>query len=258
MKIKTIKDVVDSNLFPDNRFQAIMQQTEYILKEHKSIFSNKDMDISDTPISPMNLDDEYTPILFDQNVVETYEKLVKMINEPDTAVEYSFILLGKSAVLADENCYVIDQLIDCTLYNNLSNRQTQIDEEKLNKVIKKAQSEGYNFISLGHTHPNISEDERKITVANFLTDEQKKLEFIRAAGLNISLQDFVSYESLYNYFKSNPNIRTAQTIIMYNGEIAMFSKSKNKLNRMTIIMDMINGKEIYVSSKEDYKKSIHI
>ena len=81
MKIKTIKDVVDSNLFPDNRFQAIMQQTEYILKEHKSIFSNKDMDISDTPISPMNLDDEYTPILFDQNVVETYEKLVKMINE---------------------------------------------------------------------------------------------------------------------------------------------------------------------------------
>ena len=217
------------------------------------------MDIGDTPISPMSLDDEYTPILLTSDVVATYKKIVETINNPDTALEYSFLLLGKRASLAGETCYVIDQIVDCTLYNaNLSNRQTQIDGEKLNEVIRNAQENGYNFISLGHTHPNIPQEERQITVANFLTDEEKTAEYIRDAGLNLSLQDFVSYESLYDYFKNNPNIRTGQTVIMYNGEMVMLGKQQNKLSRMTTIMDMSTGEEIYVSSKENYKRETHI
>lgn len=69
--------------------------------------------------------------------------------------------------------------------------------------------------------------------------------------MNLSLQDFVSYESLYEYFKNNPNIRTCKTVIMYSGEMVMLGKKNDKLSRMTTIMGM-SGQEIYVSSKEEY------
>lgn len=59
---------------------------------------------------------------------------------------------------------------------------------------------GYDYISMGHTHPNIPKEERTTTIANYLSDEVRDSEYIREAGLNLSLQDFVSYESLYQYF----------------------------------------------------------
>ena len=258
MELKTISDVEKFNLFPDDRFTTIMQQTEKILKEHNAELANRNMDIGDTPISPVSLDDEYTPILLSDNVVDTYNKLVETINNPNTALEYSFVLLGKSASLSGEKCYMVDQIIDCSLYDdNLSNRQTRMDNNKLNEIVANAQKSGYNFISIGHTHPNIPEEERQATVANYLSDEEKDIAYIRDAGLNLSLQDFVSYESLYEYFKDNPNIRTCQSIIMYNGEMVMLGKQQNKLSRMTTIMDMLTGEEIYVSSKENYKRENH-
>lgn len=257
MELKTISDVEKSNLFPDNRYNAIMQQTQKVLQEHSIELAGRNMDISDTPISPVSLDDEYTPILLSDNVVDTYNKLVETINNPDTALEYSFVLLGKSASLSGDNCYMIDQIIDCSLYDgNLSSRQTRLDNDKLNQIIQNAQNSGYNFISIGHTHPNIPEEERQITVANYLSDDEKDSEYIRDAGLNLSLQDFVSYESLYEYFKNYPNIRTCQTVIMYNGEMVMLGKQNDKLSRMTTIMGL-SGQEIYVSSKEEYRKSSH-
>lgn len=86
-----------------------------------------------------------------------------------------------------------------------------------------------------------------------MTLEEKESEYISDDGLNLSLQVFVSYESLYEFFKNISNIRTFQTVIMYNGEVAMFGKQNDKLSRMTTIMG-ISGEEIYVSSKDDYKK----
>lgn len=51
---------------------------------------------------------------------------------------------------------MVDQIIDCTLYNeNLSNRETKIDNDRLNDVVQSAIKNGYDFISIGHTHPNI-------------------------------------------------------------------------------------------------------
>lgn len=257
MAIQTINDVEQFKLFPDDRFTTIMNYTQKILRDHNVELADRNMDIGDTPISPVSLDDEYTPILLSENVIETYNKLVQTINVPETALEYSFVLLGKSASLSGENCYMIDQIIDCSIYDkNLSNRQTRMNNDKLNEIIRNAKNNGYNFISIGHTHPNIPEEERKSTIVNFLTNEQKNNEYIREAGLNLSLQDFVSYESLYEFFKENPNIITCQTVIMYNGEMVMLSKQKDKLSRMTTIMG-ISGQEIYVSSKEDYKKETH-
>ena len=203
----------------------------------------------------MTLEDDYTPMLFLPEVTDAYKKLVAMINVPATAKEYSFILLGKSGILQGEKCYLIDQMIDCNAKDSdLSNRVTRMDDQKLNQTISFALQHGYDFISIGHTHPAIPEKEKLITIANFLSAEMKEKEYIREPGLNLSLQDFISYESLYQYFEKNPNIKTAQTVIMFNGEMAMISKVGSTLSRSIILMDRETGEEIYVSSKEEFVK----
>ena len=147
-------------------------------------------------------------------------------------------------------------MIDCnSKESNLSNRVTKIDEEKLNQAVQFALKNGYDFISIGHTHPNIPKEERTTTIANYLSNEVRESEYIREAGLNLSLQDFISYESLYKYFSENPNIRTAQTVIMFNGEIAMISRSASSLKRLAFLVDKNTGEEIYASSKEEFIKN---
>ncbi len=258
MEYKTIEDVKNNGLFKDNDYDYIMQQSMEVLQNHSEIFKERNMDIGDTPISPMSMEDDLTPILLSKSVMDSYRKLVEMINTPSTAKEYSYVLLGKKASVGDMECYFVDQIIDCNLQSeNLSDRETHINNDKLNATINYAIKNDYNFISLGHTHPNIPESEKQVTLANFLPKNVKEHEYIRDAGLNLSLQDFVNYDSLYQYFINNPNIRTCQTIIMYNGEMAMINRSGNKYKRHTVILDSIMGEPVYVSSKEEIKQNNH-
>ncbi len=258
MEYKTIEDVKNNGLFGNSDYDYIMQQSMEVLKNHSGIFKGRNMDIGDTPISPMSIEDDLTPILLSKNVMDSYRKLVEMINTPSTAKEYSYVLLGKKASIGNMECYLVDKIVDCNLETEgLSDRETHIDNDKLNETIKCAIKNGYNFISLGHTHPNIPESERRATLTAFLPEDVKEHEYIRDAGLNLSLQDFVNYDSLYKYFINNPNIRTCQTVIMYNGEIAMINKSFNKYKRYTVILDSTTGEDIYVSSKEEMKQNNH-
>lgn len=253
--IKSLADIKQCNLLGDNNLDNIINESLQVLKQNPELTATRNMDITDTPISPMALADDYTPVLFSKEVMVGYSKLLKLINNPETACEYSFILLGKKGKLAGEDCYVIDKIIDCNLQDSvLSNRITKIDENKLNETIRYAFQNGYNFISLGHTHPCIPQEESKMTIANYLTDEVKEKEYIREAGLNLSLQDFISYESLYQYLINYPHIITGQTVIMFNGEIAMISKHAFSLKRFIILMDQTNGQELYVSSQEEFKQ----
>lgn len=252
-EIRTLSDVKTSNLFGTSNFDTIINNSIQVLSDNPELVSRRNMDIGDTPISPMALDDNYTPMLFSSEVMASYKKLVDVINIPETAKEYSFVLLGKSGTLGGQKCYLIDQIIDCNSHESgLSSRVTKMDEQKLNQAVQFALQNGYDFISIGHTHPNIPEEERITTITNYLSNEVRDSEYIREAGLNLSLQDFVSYESLYQYFAKNPNIRTAQTVIMFNGEMAMVSKTGSLLNRMAVLMDRTTGEEIYVSSKEEF------
>lgn len=254
-EIKSLEDVKQSGLFSDHNFDNIINETLQVLNQNSELLSTRNMDITDCPISPMAIADDYTPILFSKEVMDEYYKIVKMINNPETAYEYSFVLLGKKGKIAGEDCYVIDKIIDCNSKDSmLCNRITKIDEEKLNASIRYALQNGYNFISLGHTHPRISQEESEMTIANYLTAEVKEKEYIRASGLNLSLQDFISYESLYQYLLNYPTITTGQTVIMFNGEIAMINKNASSLKRFTILMDQTNGQELYVSSKEEFKQ----
>ncbi len=252
-EIKSIKDVELARLFGGSNFDSIISQSLQVLNDIPELVSERNMDIGDTPISPMMIEDDYTPIFFSPEVIEAYKRLVEIINAPETAKEYSFVLLGKLGSFGGEKCYIVEKLIDCSKKDDdLSSRMTKTDEDKLKEALQFALQNGYNFISLGHTHPNIPEEERMTTIASYLPEEVKNSEYIRDAGLNLSLQDFISYESLYQFFANKGSIRTCLSVIMYNEEIAMVSKENSSLNRFVILMDGSTGKEIYVSSKEEF------
>lgn len=215
------------------------------------------MDVSDTPNSPVSMDDDFTPVLLTDSVMQEYKKLITLINNPETAKEYFLVLLGKSASFAGEKCYFVDRIVDCnSSIDNLSSRETKMDEKNLMMQLILVELTVMIFYSLCHTHAIVSDIDKQTTLASYLPDEVKENEYIREAGLNLSLQDFVSYEALCQYFQSNLNIRTCQTVIMFNGEMVMFSKQNNELKRFAIIMDRL-GEPVYVSSKEDYKKNNH-
>ena len=179
-EIKTLEDVKTTGLFGSSNFDSIINNSIQVLNDNPELVSTRNMDIGDTPISPMALDDDYTPMLFSPEVVDSYKRLVDVINVPETAKEYSFVLLGKSATLGGQKCYLIDQMVDCNSQDSdLSSRVTKMDEQKLNQTIQLAIQNGYDFISIGHTHPNIPQEERTTTIANYLSAEVKDEEYIR-------------------------------------------------------------------------------
>ena len=125
-EIKTLEDVKQSGLFGTSNFDSIINSSLEVLDSRPDLVSERGMDISDTPISPMALDDDYTPMLFSPEVMRDYKRLVEIINDPVTAKEYSFVMLGKSGSFGGEKCYLVDRIVDCSL-PNLSIRVTQMD-----------------------------------------------------------------------------------------------------------------------------------
>lgn len=152
MEIKTIEDVNRERLFGNSDFSSIIEASLEAIDLNKIRF-NREMDIGDVPISPMCIEDDLTPILLSPNVMDEYRRLIDLINEPKTALEYGFVLLGKKGKLGEDDCYIIDQMINCNT-DNLSNNVCEIDSDKLNKAIQTGIKDGYNFISLCHTHPD--------------------------------------------------------------------------------------------------------
>lgn len=237
MEVKTLKDIQNMKLFGNSNFSHIINLSMDVIHNCSTTGQECKLDITDTPISPMAIDSDETPIIFAEDVKNEYQKILKLINEPKTALEYSYLLLGKSAKIGNEKCYLINKIINIDAKQNLGNRATSIDNALLNKEINAALNEGYDFISIAHTHPCIPLEESKNTIANYLSEDILKRENIRQPGLNLSLADFLNYEVLYRFFFYQPHIKTAFTVIMFNQELAIISKQNYELRRFINIFD---------------------
>ena len=155
-EIQTLSDVKRSGIFGTSNFDNIINASLQVLSDRPELVFERGMDISDTPISPMSLDEDYTPILLTQEAMSAYKNFVEIINVPETAKEYSFVLLGKSGTIGGQKCYLVDQIVDCTSQeSDLSSRVTQMDQEMFKQAVQTALKNGYDLISIGHTHPNI-------------------------------------------------------------------------------------------------------
>lgn len=76
MEIKTIEDVRKSNLFGNSNYNYIMEESMKALANNSSQFMGRNMDVSDTPISPVSMDDDFTPVLLSDSVMQEYKKLI--------------------------------------------------------------------------------------------------------------------------------------------------------------------------------------
>ena len=230
--MKTIQEYRDSNIC-NERLEAVITNSNDIIND-KFIGSN--IDITDTPIPVTMFDNDSNDVYFSVSSSKEYNDLVSKINSlGESSKEYSFLLIGKSINSDDDTYYIIDYLLDIS-GSNLSNRLTSVDINKLQKYIEWAISNNYNLISIGHTHPLISDDEKKTTIARYMDSEFKDSYDVREPGLNLSLQDLISYDSLreqINNIYSNKFKHILDTIIMFNGEICMIEKDSNFYKRFT-------------------------
>lgn len=209
-------------------FTEVVNEAQKILKEHYNEFESKKIDIGDTPISPIMMDVDNTPIYFSKDVTKEYNKLIKKLEDPDSAFEYSFILLGKTAMVDSVKSYLVFYLLHCD-GKDLNNRKTTKNDQVMEQYVKFANDHGYDFISLGNTHTNLSKEDMKSSIYNYLKDETKKTYNILEPGLNITLQDIISYNSFYNNIKKfYPNIRAiCHTVILKNNDIKLINKTKD-------------------------------
>lgn len=245
---------IDSYVLNES-YEKYIKKVKEIIKENS--LEDKGLSITDTPLSPMLLKDDNLPIMLMPTVGKKYKEIVSLINDENkaTALEYGFILLGKVGNLKDIDCCVIYEMIECS-EQNLNNKSIVYSQEKINEAQRIMIEKGYNFISLAHTHPKTKPSIQSNMLASYLPEDIKQNELIRETGLNISLQDIISYkDGVYEPYKESSQILTSSTIIMFNGEIVMFSIRNGELVRYVDITDLYSGDLVYVSNANEYIRS---
>ncbi len=237
----TIEEVKQSPMYI-NEFEEIINATEKILATNKELEA-KEIDLGNTPIAPVLIPSNETMVVLNSSATIKYYKLLRLLENEKTSLEYSFVMIGRKLQYDTDETIVIDDIISTDKKTKLSNRETTIDQDLLNKIINKAIKNKASFIGIGHTHPKISDEEKKTTMNNFLSQEVMEKNFVREPGLNFSLADVYNYNNLYEW-ATPKGIHTGMAVIMYNGEVAMITRDSKKLTRCEEIFDMNSGEEI--------------
>lgn len=106
----------------------------------------------------------------------------------------------------------------------------------MGSAVANANKENKNVYILGHTHPNISEDEKSQTLANQISEEIKEKYGIKEPGLNISLQDLYQLvyfqEAVKSWVKKDSKIYL--TLLMYDGTMEAISIEDGKIKKTSI------------------------
>ena len=203
--------------------------------------SMSDKCVSDIPLSPTLIQDSGMDIVITEQVYEQYKELIRKSNS-GLPVEIPFILLGKKKDIDGKNKVVFEKL----LYGFTDESQLRDNSVSLEQsIFDDCTNGGYEIISIGHTHPNVSDERKKETLANNLSSELKEKYQIRDVGLNISVADIWQQEYWKDRAKGNGfNGQILQTVIMYNGDIIVISddsisKSNNILARTNNTLESV-------------------
>lgn len=182
--------------------------------------NNPNIEVSDIPISPTMMQESNEKIIISSKVYEVYKQLVQRINNPETAQEIPFLLLGNKREMDGETCTIIED-IHYDMSKALSETFVTNDEEKFREFMN---DENYSVISIGHTHGNVSEQLKSTSLARTLPDEIKGKYDIRDTGLNISVADIWQHEAFIQIAQElSPSKEILQTIIMFNGDMVMIN-----------------------------------
>jgi hypothetical protein len=196
--------------------------------------NKENLEVSDIPLSPTMMRDSRDKVIISPKVYETYIKFISIINNPQTAQEIPFILLGNRVEINGESYIVIEDII-YDMQEAKSEKRVTIDEETFRKMLTDSK---YSVISIGHTHGNVNEEEKNNTLARTLPQDLRTKHDIRDTGLNISVADVWQHEAFIQIGKGlAPQKEIMQTVIMFNGDIVMINPNGiTKSNNMQVIL----------------------
>lgn len=226
---------------------------EQILDTVMAFETDFNKEVSDIPLSPSLMNDSGENIILTNKVLREYNKLVERIKNPETAQEVPFFLLGDNKNINGQN-YIVIQEILYSIDNNLDDLRVSINEEKFRELVSNS---GYDVISIGHTHGNVSKEKKQNSLTRQLPNYISEKYEIRDVGLNISVADIWQHEAFKQIASQLGNKKILQSIIMYNGDIIMIDdNSISKSNNIQAVLE--NGDLINLStsfSKENL--SVH-
>ena len=210
--------------------------------------------VSDIPLSPILIPDSGMDIVITEQVYEQYKELVQKANL-DLPVEIPFILLGNKKEIDGKDKVIFDKLqYGFSDENQLRDNSVSLDQAIFDTNV----NAGYGVVSIGHTHPNVTEERKKKTLANNLSSELKEKYQIRDVGLNISVADIWQQEYWKDRAKGNGfNGQVLQTIIMYNGDMIVISdESISKSNNILAYTTNNTVESISTAMPEQFNKGL--
>jgi len=210
-------------------------------------------EVSDIPLSPALINDNGENIIFTNEVLQEYKKLVERIKNPTTAQEIPFFLFGNAKNI-DGQDYVVIQEIKYSINGNLDDLRVSIDEGKFRELVTNS---NYDVISIGHTHGNVSEEKKQQSLTRQLPPDLVEKYAIRDVGLNISIADIWQHEAFKQIASQLGNKKILQSIIMYNGDIIMIDdNSISKSNNVQAILE--NGNLVSLPTSTQHQNlSVH-
>lgn len=202
------------------------------------------LEVSDIPISPTSMGDSGDKVVVSPKVYETYMQFVGRINNPQTAQEIPFILLGNRKEINGESYVVIEDII-YDMQRVKSETHVTGDEKTFRKLMTDS---NYSVVSIGHTHGNVNEETKNNTLARTLREDLRSKYDIRDTGLNISIADIWQHEAFVQIGKKlAPQKEIMQTVIMFNGDMVMINPNGiTKCNEMQAVLQ--DGKSIPIQT----------
>lgn len=192
------------------------------------------LEVSDIPISPTLMGDSGDKVVVSPKVYETYTQIVNRINNPQTAQEIPFILLGNRKEINGETYVVIEDIV-YDMQRAKSETHVTDDEETFRKIMT---GSNYSVVSIGHTHGNVKEEMKNNALARTLPEDLRTKYDIRDTGLNISIADIWQHEAFKQIGEElAPQKEIMQTVIMFNGDIVMINPNGiTKSNDMQVVL----------------------
>lgn len=183
-------------------------------------------------------------VIVSPKVYEIYTQFVNRINNPQTAQEIPFILLGNRKEINGETSVVIEDIV-YDMQRAKSETHVTDDEETFRKIMTDS---NYSVVSIGHTHGNVNEEMKNNTLARTLPQELRTKYDIRDTGLNISIADIWQHEAFKQIGEElAPQKEIMQTVIMFNGDIVMINPNGiTKSNDMQVVLQ--DGKSIPIQT----------
>lgn len=225
LKGKTLKIAYDSNL--GDLINDISGKSNLIDFESQSTI----------PIPPELIEEGKLFVILKDEPKEYYDTYLELINKNETALEFPFLLTGKTIQTNNLELTNIKPLH--TNIESLKNNIIKMPDysKALGEEIYKKKDIGFDIYVLGHTHPLPKDQTKQNHLTEKLDTETKSRYNIKKLGLNISLQDLYQLVYFEDAVKGivSPESKILISILMFNGNMTYIYIEDGKFKRAKVL-----------------------